>query len=185
MARATRKRLGEILIDQGLIQEEHLVAALQEQKRTGELLGETLVRLNYATEDDIASTIVIQFGLPFLPVKRYRINDDVKMLFPPRLLKRADVQSRIADGVIQFVQFRREAPPEDITLAGGERWFIHKSLIQPGDHFGAIGHGASDGCHMRAVSLRQERCDLGRHFECSTHVGHLTGIELAYSQSSR
>jgi hypothetical protein len=87
MARATRKRLGEILIDQGLIHDEHLIAALQEQKRTGELLGETLVRMGYATEDDIASTIVIQFGLPFLPVKKYRINDEVKSLFPPRLLK--------------------------------------------------------------------------------------------------
>ena len=87
MARATRKRLGEILIDQGLIHEEHLIAALNEQKRTGELLGETLVRMGYATEDDIASTIVIQFGLPYLPVTKYRINDEVRNIFPPRLLR--------------------------------------------------------------------------------------------------
>ena len=45
MARATRKRLGEILIDKGVLSAEQLMAALQEQKRTGELLGETLVRL--------------------------------------------------------------------------------------------------------------------------------------------
>ena len=87
MARATRKRLGEILIDQGLIHEEHLIAALNEQKRTGELLGQTLVRMGYATEDDIASTIVIQFGLPFLPVTKYQINEEVKHIFPPRLLR--------------------------------------------------------------------------------------------------
>jgi len=87
MARATRKRLGEILIDQGLIQEEHLLAALQEQKRTGELLGEVLIRLGYASEEDIASTIVIQFGLPYLPVKKYAIKDEMTKLFPPRLLR--------------------------------------------------------------------------------------------------
>jgi type IV pilus assembly protein PilB len=87
LARATRKRLGEILIDQGLIHDEHLIAALQEQKRTGELLGEALVRMGYATEDDIAGTIVIQFGLPFLPVKKYRIREELKTMFPPALLR--------------------------------------------------------------------------------------------------
>lgn len=86
MTRATRKRLGEILMDQGVLQAEQLMAALQEQKRTGELLGETLVRLNYATEDDIAGCIVMQFGLPFISVKKYNISDEMTNIFPPRLL---------------------------------------------------------------------------------------------------
>ncbi len=85
-ARATRKRLGEILIDQGVLQAEQVVTALQEQKRTGELLGQTLVRLNYATEDDIAGCIVLQFRLPYLSVKRYAISDEMTKLFPVALL---------------------------------------------------------------------------------------------------
>ena len=35
----------------------------------------------------MASTIVIQFGLPYMPVKRYRIRDELKTLFPPGLLR--------------------------------------------------------------------------------------------------
>lgn len=50
-------------------------------------MGEVLVRLGYATEDDIASTIVIQFGIPYLPVKKYAIKDEMTKLFPPRLLR--------------------------------------------------------------------------------------------------
>ncbi len=85
-ARATRKRLGEILIDQGVLQAEQVVAALQEQKRTGELLGETLVKMNYATEEDIAGCIVLQFRLPYLSVKRYSISEEMTTLFPTALL---------------------------------------------------------------------------------------------------
>ena len=85
-ARATRKRLGEILIDRGVLSAEQVMGALQEQKRTGELLGQVLVRLNYATEDDIAACIVLQFRLPFLEVKRYTISDEMKALFPASLL---------------------------------------------------------------------------------------------------
>jgi len=86
-ARATRKRLGEILIEEGVIGEEHLLAALQEQQRTGELLGETLVKMSYATEDDIAACVVAQFGLPYLSAKQYRISDEMTQIFPPRLLR--------------------------------------------------------------------------------------------------
>ena len=87
MSRATRKRLGEILMDQGVLQEDALLYALQEQKRTGSLLGEELVRLGYATEDDIAGAVVVQFGLPYLPVNKYHISDEMTSIFPPRLLR--------------------------------------------------------------------------------------------------
>ena len=85
--RATRKRLGEILIEEGVIQDEHLLAALEEQRSTGELLGETLVKMGYATEDDIAGTVVSQFGLPYLSAAQYHISDEMTQVFPPRLLR--------------------------------------------------------------------------------------------------
>ena len=61
-----RKKLGECLIQAGLITEEDLQSALAEHKRTGERLGAVLVRLNLATERQIAKALAYQLGFPYL-----------------------------------------------------------------------------------------------------------------------
>jgi len=58
-----RKKLGEILIAQGLITNEHLVEALQVHKRTGVSLGTVLVNLKYITEDDLTGVLGAQIQL--------------------------------------------------------------------------------------------------------------------------
>jgi hypothetical protein len=45
-----RKKIGECLIQAGLISETDLQIALAEHKRTGDRLGAVLVRMNLATE---------------------------------------------------------------------------------------------------------------------------------------
>lgn len=44
-----RRRIGEIMVDEGFITEEQLEHALKEQKKGIERLGETAVRLGYLT----------------------------------------------------------------------------------------------------------------------------------------
>ncbi len=61
-----RKKLGECLIQAGLITDDDLQAALAEHKRTGERLGAVLVRLNLATERQIAKALAYQLGFPYL-----------------------------------------------------------------------------------------------------------------------
>ena len=52
--RTTKKRLGELLIERGVITNEQLKIALDHQKENQNLLGEALVELKFATEKDIA-----------------------------------------------------------------------------------------------------------------------------------
>src|SRR3990167_3751088 len=61
-----RKKLGECLIQAGLITEDDLQTALSEHKRTGERLGAVLVRLNLASERQIAKALAYQLGFPYL-----------------------------------------------------------------------------------------------------------------------
>jgi type IV pilus assembly protein PilB len=61
-----RKKLGETLIQAGLISEDDLRTSLAEHKRTGERLGVVLVRLNFATERQIAKALAYQLGFTYV-----------------------------------------------------------------------------------------------------------------------
>jgi type IV pilus assembly protein PilB len=60
-----RKKIGECLIQAGLITEDDLQVALEEHKRTGERVGAVLVRLNFATERQITKALAYQLGFPY------------------------------------------------------------------------------------------------------------------------
>jgi type IV pilus assembly protein PilB len=66
-----RKKIGECLIQAGLITEEDLQIALAEHKKTGERIGAVLVRLNFATEKQITKALAYQLGFPYAS-----LNDD-------------------------------------------------------------------------------------------------------------
>ena len=57
-----RVRLGDVLIEKGLITQEQLEKALSEQKEKGTLLGETLVNLGYVSQDNIIDILTEQLG---------------------------------------------------------------------------------------------------------------------------
>ena len=61
-----RKKIGECLIQAGLITDDDLRRALAEHKRTGERLGVVLVRMNLATEKQIAKALAFQLGFPYI-----------------------------------------------------------------------------------------------------------------------
>jgi type IV pilus assembly protein PilB len=61
-----RKKIGECLIQAGLISEDDLQIALAEHKKTGERVGAVLVRLNLATEKQITKALAYQLGFPYV-----------------------------------------------------------------------------------------------------------------------
>ena len=60
-----RKKIGECLIQAGLIADEDLRIALGEHKRTGERVGAVLVRLNLASEKQITKALANQLGFQY------------------------------------------------------------------------------------------------------------------------
>ena len=61
-----RKKIGECLIQAGLITDADLQVALVEHKKTGERVGAVLVRLNLATEKQITKALAYQLGFPYV-----------------------------------------------------------------------------------------------------------------------
>ena len=77
ITRMTKRRLGELLQAEGLVSEEQVRAALEEQRKSNVFLGEALVKLGYVSEETIAQTIVQQFNLPFASALQFQISPDV------------------------------------------------------------------------------------------------------------
>lgn len=80
--RMISKQLGELLIERKIISESQLQKALQVQKEKGGLLGNILVLLGFATEEQIAQALTTQYGFPYLPLKNYEIDSDIVKLIP-------------------------------------------------------------------------------------------------------
>ncbi|MBN1405188.1 MAG: hypothetical protein JW946_01560 [Candidatus Omnitrophica bacterium] len=76
------KQLGELLVERRIIKESELQKALQIQKEKGGLLGNILVLLGFATEEQIAQALTTQYGFPYLPLKNYEIDPVVVKLIP-------------------------------------------------------------------------------------------------------
>ncbi|MBI3399942.1 MAG: Flp pilus assembly complex ATPase component TadA [Acidobacteria bacterium] len=84
-----RKKIGECLIQAGLITEDDLQNALTEHKRTGERLGVVLVRMNLATEKQIAKALAFQLGFPYVNLAENPPDTSAVILIPKEVaLKR-------------------------------------------------------------------------------------------------
>ncbi|MFH1202634.1 MAG: hypothetical protein V1674_07140 [Candidatus Omnitrophota bacterium] len=70
------KQLGELLIERAIINQKQLEKALEMQKEKGGLIGEILVELGFAKEEDIAHALTAQYGFPYLPLGNYEIDYD-------------------------------------------------------------------------------------------------------------
>jgi type IV pilus assembly protein PilB len=81
------KTLGELLIERKIIGARQLEEALELQKAKGGLLGDILVELGYAKEEDIAQALTAQYGFPFLPLTNYEIDLEVIKLIPERVAR--------------------------------------------------------------------------------------------------
>ena len=55
-----RRRIGEIMVDEGFITDEQLEQALKDQKKNIERLGETVIRLNFITRIQRDEIVKIQ-----------------------------------------------------------------------------------------------------------------------------
>ncbi len=86
--RLTRKKLGEILQEEGLVSEQQVQDALRLQHQQGILFGEALVQQGIITEDQIVSTLVSQFGIPYIDASGYDINAELLEIFDPTMMRR-------------------------------------------------------------------------------------------------
>jgi len=65
-------RLGDLLIQQGLLTEEQLKFSLEQQKATGRKLGRIFVDSGYVTEEGISQALAHQLRIPFIDLRNFK-----------------------------------------------------------------------------------------------------------------
>jgi len=81
-------RIGDLLIQNGVITENQLMTALGEQKKTGRKLGRTLIDLGYIDEDSLLNLLSRQLEIPFVQLKHYQFNQDLIKKLPEASARR-------------------------------------------------------------------------------------------------
>lgn len=77
-----KKRLGELLIEAGLLDEHQLRSALNHQQQWGGRLGKNIVKLNMVEEDALLAFLARHFRLPAIDFTQIRIQPGVLKLVP-------------------------------------------------------------------------------------------------------
>lgn len=88
MARAKQPRIGDLLLERGLITTDELHAALDEQKATGQRLGEILLSKGKVTSTDLVDVLSERLGIPKISVRGLIADPEVVNTIPLALAKK-------------------------------------------------------------------------------------------------
>ncbi len=80
-----RKKLGECLVEAGLIDEKTLANALEIQKVQRKKIGQVLIDMGVADDHEIAKALARQLDIPLLSLKEIEIPKEIISLAPPEM----------------------------------------------------------------------------------------------------
>jgi type IV pilus assembly protein PilB len=86
----TRKRLGDLLLEAGVVTEQQLNFALENKSRD-EKLGDFLIKENIITEQQLIEVLEFQLGIPHISLSKYGIDQELLQLVPRELAKRVNI----------------------------------------------------------------------------------------------
>lgn len=98
----TRKRLGDLLVESGLITQEQLEETLKD-KTADEKLGDALLRQGFITEQQLIEVLEFQLGVPHINIHQYPIDQETIQLVPQEIAKRYQVMPIRTEGDQLFV----------------------------------------------------------------------------------
>ena len=86
MIQGTSMQLGQILVNNGKLDPDDLEMALREHRKTGERLGEILVKMNLANIEDILRAIASQLSMPYVKLSEIKIPKEVLEKIPAKMV---------------------------------------------------------------------------------------------------
>jgi type IV pilus assembly protein PilB len=82
------KRIGELMLEHQLIDQASLDEAVAEQKRSGEHLGDILIKQGHVTVEDFEYLLSRQLTTPTINLEKYKIGPEVAALIPEEFMRK-------------------------------------------------------------------------------------------------
>jgi len=96
------QQLGEILIADGVLTEQQLMEAIDEQRERGQTLGRTLVERGVVSEPQLVRALAHQVGMEFVELDKYPVDRAVVSMVTEALCRRhTALPLSITDGVVK------------------------------------------------------------------------------------
>ena len=78
----TKIRLGDLLVQNGIINEAQLQQALSAQRASGRKLGYVMIEQGFVTEEQLLNLLSQHLNVPLIDIPQYRVNPEVVKLLP-------------------------------------------------------------------------------------------------------
>ena len=122
-----RRKLGELLVETGLLAKEKLMEALKAQKETGKRLGQVLIDMNLVSEEEIAFSLAMQLKIPFIDLTDHEIQEYVIQSIPEEVSRKfACIPIALKNSILDVAM----ADPLDLNMIK-DLQFITGYSIQP------------------------------------------------------
>lgn len=83
-----RRRIGDLFVEHGLIDEQQLAEALDVQRQTGGRLGEILIGLGHISSMDSSRILAERLGMPFVDLDASKIDELIAQRIPEEIARR-------------------------------------------------------------------------------------------------
>jgi type IV pilus assembly protein PilB len=95
---AKAPRIGDLLLREGLVNQDQLNKALQEQRHNGTRVGYNLVKLGFVKETDLTRMLARQHKMPAVDLTKFQVDPRVAKLIPGELALKHSVLPLKRDG---------------------------------------------------------------------------------------
>jgi len=176
-AQIKRIRLGDLLVEHKLISEGQLIAALDEQKKSGHKLGRVLIENGYVKEDDVLNLLSRQLNVPFVDLSIFEFKPEIVNKIPETAARRfrALALEDTPDGLLVGM-----ADPTNIfaydDLVRVIKGPIKVAVVKEGDLVAAI-----DKVYQHGTEIQSLATEIGEDME--ENVFDLASLDKIVSQS--
>ena len=132
VTKLVKRRLTDILLEEGLLKDEVLQEALNRQRASGEPLPTVLQKMGVLAEIDLARSIAKQYSLPYLDASKYKIGREVMDAIPLDVMRQHHFVPLDKIGRCMLLAISNVPPievMETLERHTGSQFFIYVSTV--------------------------------------------------------